>query len=346
MRTILLLLCCTLTACGQSFIRSPAFQGAAALQGTPVAAAPPAGPSYAGPTWVTNGAFTSGAAAVTPGLPTGYAANDIFILFVESENGASSAIAPPTGWSMVTNQSGLTNGLGALNGASSTSLETFWKRATASETAPSVEDRGDYALAQIMCIRGAESNAYPFHAVQVDNKSGSSKTVSITNATTTISNCLIVLATSAMFDGSTGDNYSDWYNPSLTNLAERGDVGTITASGGVMANLTGEQWVQGEFLLTTGLVDTTTVAINLAAAVMPVQPIAPMIITQPSNQSVQTNANATFSIVASGGTLPLTYRWQTNSVDVANSAGRWGGSTATSLILTNALLTDSNTLVR
>jgi len=60
--------------------------------------------------------------------------------------------------------------------------------------------------------------------------------------------------------------------------------------------------------------------------------VPPSITTQPSSQTVNQGANASFSVVASG-TGPLTYQWQTNNVNVSNG-GIVSGATTSTLTLT------------
>jgi hypothetical protein len=52
----LLLLYGSLSLCGQTILQSASLRGYASLS-PPVSGGAPAGPSYAGPTWVTNGVF-------------------------------------------------------------------------------------------------------------------------------------------------------------------------------------------------------------------------------------------------------------------------------------------------
>lgn len=57
------------------------------------------------------------------------------------------------------------------------------------------------------------------------------------------------------------------------------------------------------------------------------QPLAPVILTQPQNQSVPVGSNALFTVFA-GGTTPLRYQWRFNGTNIA-------GATLTSLALSN-----------
>jgi hypothetical protein len=61
-----------------------------------------------------------------------------------------------------------------------------------------------------------------------------------------------------------------------------------------------------------------SVTSNMATLTVNPAPVAPSITTQPLNQSVVAGQNATFTVVASG-TAPLTYQWQMNGNNIANS---------------------------
>ncbi|HUJ82646.1 MAG TPA: immunoglobulin domain-containing protein, partial [Candidatus Acidoferrales bacterium] len=50
----------------------------------------------------------------------------------------------------------------------------------------------------------------------------------------------------------------------------------------------------------------------------PPPPQAPAITTQPTNQSVQAGATATFSVAASGSS-PLSYQWQKNGAAISGA---------------------------
>jgi len=77
--------------------------------------------SAAPPTYQGKGTFTSGAGALSVPVPAGYQDNDIFILFVESEN---QAIATPSGWTQVANSPQFT---GTARAAGAVRLAVFYK---------------------------------------------------------------------------------------------------------------------------------------------------------------------------------------------------------------------------
>jgi hypothetical protein len=104
------------------------------------------------PTIVGVGAVASGAAAITPGLPTGTQENDILILVIETNNQAITV----SGWTEAP-------GSPQLNATDNTRLTIFWKRATSSESAPTTSDSGDHQIGRIIGIRGCITTGPPFN---------------------------------------------------------------------------------------------------------------------------------------------------------------------------------------
>src|SRR6266478_2745889 len=64
---------------------------------------------------------------------------------------------------------------------------------------------------------------------------------------------------------------------------------------------------------TTGSVTSSAATLTVSAA-----PVAPSITTQPASQTVTAGQTAVFTVVA-GGTAPLNYQWQKNSVNIAGA---------------------------
>ena len=64
---------------------------------------------------------------------------------------------------------------------------------------------------------------------------------------------------------------------------------------------------------TAGTVTSAAATLTVSAA-----PVAPTITMQPANQTVTAGQTATFAVVA-GGTAPLSYQWQRNSVNIAGA---------------------------
>ena len=94
---------------------------------------------------------TANGASMTPGVPAGYAANDIFLLFGVDENGGTLA---STGWTQlhtVNNNQGSMNTQGTL----------LWKRSSGSESAPTVTGLVGGGISRIIAFRGCETSGSP-----------------------------------------------------------------------------------------------------------------------------------------------------------------------------------------
>ncbi len=137
------------------------------------------------PTFVAMGAIaTAGSGDVTPALPTGWVAGDIFICTIASLDNVSSTM--PAGWTTL--QSG-TNSGASLRGT------TFWRRAVGGDTDPLVtHTAGSTINAAISAYRNSVL-AGNFQELTNSKANGVSTTLTFNNAGTTagIDNSLIIL---------------------------------------------------------------------------------------------------------------------------------------------------------
>ena len=85
--------------------------------------------------------------------------------------------------------------------------------------------------------------------------------------------------------------------------------------------------------------NSTTQTVSIAAV-----PVAPVITTQPQDQTVSEGATATFSVIATGIPAP-TYQWQRNGVDIAGATDANYTTPATTLADSGALYTVTATNV-
>jgi len=124
-----------------------------------------------------------------------------------------------------------------------------------------------------------------------------------------------------------------------TNLNPVADYGSgatwATFSGTVVAtSSTMTLWLDGRTIAGTtakvGCFDAITVTCLDA-------PVPPGILQQPSDQSVATGENASFTVLASGSN-PLSYRWQKNNTNL-NNGGHYSGANTLTLNISN---TDTN----
>jgi len=214
------------------------------------------------PTFVNAGAIAEGVGNVAPPIPSRTRVNDILLLFVESAN---EAVSTPAGWAIVTDSP---QGTGTGGGTTATRLSVFWKRATATETAPTVTDPGDHAIAQILAFRGCIATGDPWNVTSGDVAASASTSVSIPGDTTTLDNCLVVLAVSNATDTATAQT-SGYTNTDLVNLTERTDRNSTQGNGGGFAVITGEKAAAGAYGTTTATLATSSVQGRMSIALKP-----------------------------------------------------------------------------
>jgi hypothetical protein len=154
--------------------------------------------------YVTSGTFAGGVGAVTPGMPSGIAADDILLLFVETANQAAS-LSTPNGFASV----GTPSGVGTAGDAGATLLSVFWKRAVGGDASPVVADSGDHQAARIGLWRGAKTSGNPWNVAPVWSTDAVSDTAhAATGVTTTINGCGIIVGASNTVDSNTGQTVS------------------------------------------------------------------------------------------------------------------------------------------
>lgn len=214
------------------------------------------------PVYVGKGLPVEGTGNVIPPLPEDIRINDILLLFVESANEAVST--PSGGWAAVADSP---QGTGTGGGATSTRLSVFWKRLAGGETAPTVTDPGDHVVAQILAFRGCISTGDPWDVTSGDT-GASSTSVSIPGDTTTVANCLIVLAVANATDNGTPQT-SGFTNTDLANLAERTDFNSTAGNGGGFAVATGEKAAAGAYGATTATLANASVQGRMSIALKP-----------------------------------------------------------------------------
>jgi hypothetical protein len=153
----------------------------------------PAVPSV-GISFVGAGTPAGGTGSIVPTLPAGWFPDDVFLLFVETDD---EAVATPSGWTAV----GVIPRWGG-----STRLTTFWRRAAAGESNPTVSPPSawNHGFAVILAFRGVKQTGNPWHVL------GAATTgTSLPGATTTVDNCLVIAAVSTSGSANT---FSNWAN--------------------------------------------------------------------------------------------------------------------------------------
>jgi len=202
--------------------------------------------TVAAPTFVAAGAVSSGTGAITPALPSGIAANDILLLFLETANEAISITNQNGGtWTEVTNSP---QGTGTAGGTSATMITVFWSRYNGTQGAPTASDSGNHQAGRIIAIRGAVASGNPWDVTAGGVEAVSDTSGSIPGATTTVGNTLVVTVVAASLpDKASTANFSSWTNANLTSLTERTDNAVNAGNGGSLGIATGIKATAGAY---------------------------------------------------------------------------------------------------
>lgn len=161
-------------------------------------------------------------------------ANDIGLLFIESNGENNAGVTDPAGWEHVTGSPEL-----GLEGT--TILAVLWKRAASAaegNVTAGVASGATHMQGIILTFRGCAESGNPWDAVTFGTDTAST-TRTFDAATTTAFNTLVVLA-GTRSDDAAGAGFSAFANANLTNISERFDDGTALAGGGGIGIATGE----------------------------------------------------------------------------------------------------------
>jgi hypothetical protein len=175
-------------------------------------------------TFLAVGTAAGGTGTVSPGIPTGTTTNDIMILHIEGEGEDADADGQGDfGGTLIGTVANDTAG-----GPSDTRHTLYWKRAGASESAPTVSDAGQHTLAVITSWRGCLIASSPIHKQQSSFDDTADTSPSFTGVTTTENNCMIVAS------GSVGKvvTYSSWTNASLASISQAWTGTTVSTAAG------------------------------------------------------------------------------------------------------------------
>jgi hypothetical protein len=147
----------------------------------------PGAPSLVG---AGTAAFTAtSGASFSPGLPTGWAADDIHILVTHSSN--NTTLSSITGWTQIAALSG--------NNTTAQRNEVWWRRAVAGDAAPSITLSSNAVTivrgGRIYGIRGCIASGSPFDTgtgAPTRSPNAASATVTFTDLTTTVANTFVL----------------------------------------------------------------------------------------------------------------------------------------------------------
>jgi len=268
------------------------------------------------PTFVAAGTVTSGTGAITPALPSGIAANDILLLFLETANQAISISNQNGGtWTAVASSP---QGTGTAGGSSATRLTAFWSRYNGTQGAPTTSDSGNHQLGRIVAIRGVATSGDPWNVTAGGVESTADTSGAIPGATTTVANTLVVAAIATSLPDSTSTTrFSAWANSNLTSVTERTDNSVTAGNGGGLGVATGGK-------ATAGAYGNTTVTLATAAA----KGMMSIALKPPAGGGAAPVAN--FSGTPTSGTAPLTVTFTDTSTNTPTSWSWTFGDSGTS----------------
>lgn len=203
------------------------------------------------PSIVSVGSEFSSTGVPTATLPGTYAQDDILVLVLQS---SQQNLATPAGYM----RAGPQNGIGPATTAGSTRLGIFWKRAGASESAPTIADSGDHTYGVMFAVRGCPTVGDPFHFGGNDWKFAASTDAAGPKSVTWVDNTLVVDIFAGAIDN-TGGQASSLANTDLSSVTEQFDGSTADGTGGNLLVASGVRAAAGEVGATTATWAASTV---------------------------------------------------------------------------------------
>lgn len=214
----------------------------------------------AAPTVRAVGGAASNTTAIAPGLPAGTVAGDLLLMFLETHGGEAITVS---GWTQA--PSSPQESLGA---GEQTRLTIFYKIAAGGD-ATTTSDSGDHQIGRILGITaGTFDSANPFN-VSAGDVGSASATQTIPGATTTVDDCLVVVAACSGKDANSTTYFSGWTNADLTSLTERVDNMTAFGGGGGIGVATGIKASAGAYAATTVTMGSLNASGHISLAIAP-----------------------------------------------------------------------------
>jgi hypothetical protein len=173
---------------------------------------------------------------------------DLILIFLESANQVFTAV---TGYTAVPSSP---QGTGTAGAANAVRLTIFYKFADGTETTYVTGDSGDHNAVGSMVIRGVD-RVNPFNA-NAGGTATAATTVTGSAVTTTVPECMIIIAVATDYDLNSTAVFSNPTNANLTSLTERIDGTTAQQDGGGLGVFTGLKATAGS----TGTTAVTQVA--------------------------------------------------------------------------------------
>jgi len=211
------------------------------------------------PTYVGNGVLASGTGTIAPALPAGLQAGDLLLAVFESQADQAVTINNPNGgtWTLLSNPN-----VGG-SGNNSTRLTVYWSVYNGAQGNPTTNDPGNHVSGFIAAFRGVNTDD-PFDVTS--ESTGNSASASISGATTTVRDTLVVIVASSDDDA---DTFGDWANTGLTGMTERYELGHTAGSDGLISMATGGKATAGAYAASTSTIAGNTRWAGMAIALAP-----------------------------------------------------------------------------
>lgn len=189
--------------------------------------------------FVSAGTASNSGGTPAPGLPAGWAENDIFILIVETAN---QSMAAPSGWTQFDDSLAAVGTAGATD---ATRIQAYYRRATASESAPTLSDSGDHTFTRIYAFRGCKLTGSPINVVAGDADNASEiSAIPLPGVTTTVADCYVVMVAAWANDVSSNDAVY-WKHTGLLDVEVFDGTGSTLGNGGGFNIAGGEKAAAG-----------------------------------------------------------------------------------------------------
>lgn len=214
------------------------------------------------PTVVSVGAVDS-ATPWVPGLPAGWAQSDILLIVGEQTGGEPQMAA--TGYAHVS--SGGTPVSPVVQGVN-TQLCVLWKRATASESDPTVTGPSNHAVTRMIAIRGCPLSGNPWNVVGVAASATSDTSLVWPGATTTVADCLVLEIVATGADIGTAQ-LGALTNGAYASIVEQMDNWVITGAGGGIGLVSATKATAGATGQSTATLTTASTKAYMTLALAP-----------------------------------------------------------------------------
>lgn len=268
------------------------------------------------------GAVTSGAAAITPGLPTGTVAGDLLLMFLETGGATAGTEAntepTATGWTKLASEK-----------KGNTRLTVLYKIAVGADER-TTNDTGDHQAARIIGIQAGTFNpTSPFNAQAVSTQAATTAVV-CPGLTTTMPNCLVFAACSGNLpDETSSTEFSAQENASLESVTERIDNARASGDGGALMVASGVKVAAGAVSETKATAVTEAERAVMTIAVNPIPLSATLTAATEKDSAAGTIANIGTQLAAAPVSHSLLSSSQPAALTLipwASTAGSWSAT--------------------